>query len=127
MEDVKFLFKFDFPPTILYPAMARHFPGMTKKTRIPDHYSMKSPEKDWHMNCVTPSWYDFPSSPQNAQAGLEGGAAGLSEKFRGTADPIRAREGLMKEERSAFLWPIPGTHPFSLHSYSAITLPDRIL
>jgi hypothetical protein len=100
---------------------------MKKKLRISDHYSAKSADRDWHMNCVIPSWHDFPGSPQSVQSSFEGGAAGMSEKFRGTVDPIRAREGLMKEEQSAFSWPIPGIHPFSLHSLSLITPPAMVL
>jgi hypothetical protein len=100
---------------------------MTKKHRNPNHYSMKSAERDWHMNCLIPSQHDFPGSPQSVQRGFEGGAARRSEKFRGTIDPIRARDGLMKEEQSALSWPIPGIHLFSLHSLSLITPPDTVL
>jgi hypothetical protein len=66
---------------------------MKKKQGIPNHYSMKSVERNWHMNCLTPSCHDFPGSLQSAPSGFESETAGRFEKLRGTIDPIKAREG----------------------------------
>lgn len=117
------LFKFDSRPTILYPGIDLIPFRNEKKQRIPNYYSMKSAPRDWHMNCLTPSCHDFPGSPQSTPSGIESGTAGRFEKFSGTIESIKAREGLMKEERSAFSWPIPGILRFPLHSLSLVTPP----
>jgi len=119
--------KFDSQPTILYPGIDLISPRNEKKQRIPNHYGMKSAGKDWHMNCLSPPCHDFPGSPQNPPSGFENGTPGRFEKSRRTIDPIKAREGLMKEERSAFSVPIPGILPFSLLSLSLFTPPVKVL
>lgn len=121
------LSKFDSQPTILYPGIDLISTRNEKKQRIPNHYGMKSAGKDWHMNCLSPPCHDFPGSPQNAPSGFESGTSGRSEKSRRTIDPIKAREGLMKEERSAFSVPIHGILPFPLFFISLFTPPVKVL